>query len=221
MPRPIQVATQSEALLAELHTEVVAAPGPAAALDLCIERAVLGVFFTGVKLTNGMGGLCATPIKSVPEAVCCPSSAMAMPVPGKIGGRNAVQLLQNLYRPQDLRRARVQHRVLGQPGVAGDGLLQSASCSATACQDVTPVSKRRASVRRPAARPTAVCITRSRRRRLCSPTADQARNSLQMGSASRLWTLASRRSTPNATTAAHHATQPKAAAAERSRGQAA
>ena len=36
-----------------------------------------------------------------------------------------------------------------------------------------------------------------------------------------LWTLASRRSTPNATTAAHHATQPKAAAAERSRGQAA
>ena len=121
MPRPIQVATQSEALLAELHTEVVAAPGPAAAEDLCIERAVLGVFFTGVKLTNGMGGLCATPIKSVPEAVCCPSSAMAMPVPGKIGGRNAVQLLQNLYRPQDLRRARVQHRVLGQPGVAGDG----------------------------------------------------------------------------------------------------
>lgn len=98
-------AARSEALLAELHAEVVAALGPDAARDLSIERAVLGVFFTGVKLSNGTGGLCATPIKSVPEAVCCPSSAMAMPVPGKIAGRNAVQLLQDLYRPQDLRRA--------------------------------------------------------------------------------------------------------------------
>lgn len=98
-------APQSEALLAELHAEVVTALGPEAAQELCIERAVIGVFFTGVKLSNGVGGLCATPIKSVPEAVCCPSSAMAMPVPGKIAGRNAVQLLQDLYRPQDLRRA--------------------------------------------------------------------------------------------------------------------
>ncbi len=98
-------ATQGKTLLAELHAEVVAALGPEAAENLCIERAVLGVFFTGVKLANGMGGLCATPIKSVPEAVCCPSSAMAMPVPGKLAGRNAVQLLQDLYRPQDLRRA--------------------------------------------------------------------------------------------------------------------
>lgn len=98
-------APQSEALLAELHAEVVAALGPEAAQELCIERAVIGVFFTGVKLSNGVGGLCATPIKSVPEAVCCPSSAIAMPVPGKIAGRNAVQLLQDLYRPQDLRRA--------------------------------------------------------------------------------------------------------------------
>ena len=84
---------------------MVTALGPDAAQDICIERAVLGVFFTGVKLSNGVGGLCATPIKSVPEAVCCPSSAMAMPVPVKLAGRNAVQLLQDLYRPQDLRRA--------------------------------------------------------------------------------------------------------------------
>ena len=97
--------TQGETLLAELHAEVVAALGPELAQTLRIERAVLGVFFTGVKLSNGVGGLCATPIKSVPEAVCCPSSALAMPVPGKIAGRNAVQLLQDLYRPQDLRRA--------------------------------------------------------------------------------------------------------------------
>lgn len=91
-------------LLRELHTEVLQRLGPAAE-SLRIERAVLGIFFTGVKLDNGAGGLCATPIKSVPEAVCCPSSARAMPVPGKIRDRLAAQLLEDLYRPQDLRRA--------------------------------------------------------------------------------------------------------------------
>ncbi len=91
-------------LLAELHAEILQALGAEAA-GLRVARAVLGVFFTGVQLDNGVGGLCATPIKSVPEAVCCPSSAQAMPVPGKIAGRGAAELLQDLYRPQDLRRA--------------------------------------------------------------------------------------------------------------------
>jgi len=72
---------------------------------LRLERATLGIFFTGVKLDNGAGGLCATPVKSVPEAVCCPSSASALPIPGKIAGRLAVDVLDDLARPQDLRRA--------------------------------------------------------------------------------------------------------------------
>lgn len=91
-------------LLAELHATVVERLGREAE-TLTLERAVLGIFFTGVKLDNGAGGLCATPIKSVPEAVCCPSSAAAMPTPGKIAGRFAVQVLDDLYRSQDLRRA--------------------------------------------------------------------------------------------------------------------
>jgi uncharacterized protein (DUF4213/DUF364 family) len=66
---------------------------------------VLGIFFTGVKLSNGVGGLCATPVKSMPAAVCCPSSAGALPTPGRIAGRGAVQALDDLQRPQDLRRA--------------------------------------------------------------------------------------------------------------------
>jgi len=49
---------------------------------ITVERAVIGLFFTGVKLDNGIAGACATPIKTIPEAVCCPSSAMAMPFPG-------------------------------------------------------------------------------------------------------------------------------------------
>lgn len=91
-------------LLAELHSTVIERLGREAE-TLTLQRAVLGIFFTGVKLDNGAGGLCATPIKSVPEAVCCPSSVAAMPVPGKIAGRFAVQVLDDLYRPQDLRRA--------------------------------------------------------------------------------------------------------------------
>jgi len=43
--------------------------------NLTIERLVVGLFFTGVKLSNGTGGICFTPIKEIPEAVCCPSSA--------------------------------------------------------------------------------------------------------------------------------------------------
>ncbi len=51
--------------------------------DVTVERVVVGVFFTGVKLSTGHGGICATPIKSIPEAVCCPSSAQAMPHSGR------------------------------------------------------------------------------------------------------------------------------------------
>ena len=40
-----------------------------------VERVVIGVFFTGVKLSNGAGGISYTPVKDIPQAVCCPSSA--------------------------------------------------------------------------------------------------------------------------------------------------
>lgn len=43
--------------------------------DIRIERSVLGLFFTGVKLSNGAAGICYTPVKEIPDAVCCPSSA--------------------------------------------------------------------------------------------------------------------------------------------------
>lgn len=106
MPTPLATARPAPApgLLQDLHAEIVDRLG-ADGGSLEIERAVLGVFFTGVKLANGAAGLCATPIKSVPEAVCCPSSARAMPAPGRIRARKALQVLDDLYRPLDLRRA--------------------------------------------------------------------------------------------------------------------
>ncbi len=57
-----------------------------------VERVVVGLFFTGVKLSNGHGGVCFTPIKSIPEAVCCPSSAKTLPVSGKLQGRGALHV---------------------------------------------------------------------------------------------------------------------------------
>lgn len=72
---------------------------------LTIEQAVLGLFFVGVKLSNGTGGVCATPLKGIPQAVCCPSSAQAMPAPGKLRGRPVEQALLDLERGGPLRRA--------------------------------------------------------------------------------------------------------------------
>jgi uncharacterized protein len=73
--------------------------------DITVERAVVGLFFTGVKLSNGCAGSCATPIKTIPEAVCCPSSAMAMPFSGKLAGRRVADLAQEALSGHGIRRA--------------------------------------------------------------------------------------------------------------------
>jgi uncharacterized protein (DUF4213/DUF364 family) len=70
-----------------------------------VERVVLGLFFTGVKLSNGHGGVCYTPIKTIPEAVCCPSSARAMPASGRLRGRNAVEFAEEALSGSSLQRA--------------------------------------------------------------------------------------------------------------------
>jgi uncharacterized protein len=72
---------------------------------ICIERAVIGLFFTGVKLNSGVAAACATPLRSIPEAVCCPSSAMAMPFPGKLRGRPARDLLRETEAASGIRHA--------------------------------------------------------------------------------------------------------------------
>jgi len=73
--------------------------------EITIERVVVGLFFTGVKLSNGTAGTSATPIKSIPEAVCCPSSALAMPFPGKLHGRRAADLAREALSGHGIRRA--------------------------------------------------------------------------------------------------------------------
>ncbi len=95
---------QTEPILAETIAGIQRILG--ADLDhITVERAVVGLFFTGVKLNTGIGGACATPLRSIPEAVCCPSSAMAMPFPGKLHGRLARDLLPETSAQSGIRRA--------------------------------------------------------------------------------------------------------------------
>jgi len=72
---------------------------------ISVERVTIGLFFTGVKLNAGTAGACATPLRSIPEAVCCPSSAMAMPFPGKLRGRPVRDLLRETEAASGIRRA--------------------------------------------------------------------------------------------------------------------
>ncbi|MBQ2635490.1 MAG: DUF364 domain-containing protein [Methanobrevibacter sp.] len=72
--------------------------------DITVERAVFGLFFSGVKISTGHGGLCFTPVKEMPEAVCCPSSAMVMPLSGKLSGVSVKQYLDDIFCDNVLRR---------------------------------------------------------------------------------------------------------------------
>ncbi|MDR1096328.1 MAG: DUF364 domain-containing protein [Spirochaetaceae bacterium] len=75
------------------------------ALDsLVVERAVVGLFFTGVKLSDGSGGLCFTPVKAIPQAVCCPSEAKAAPFSGSLANRPVRKYIEDLSHENILRR---------------------------------------------------------------------------------------------------------------------
>ena len=78
----------------EILREAVAQVEQQLELDkITVEQAVFGLFFSGVKLSTGHGGLCFTPVKEMPEAVCCPSSARAMPLSGRLRGRPVQEYL--------------------------------------------------------------------------------------------------------------------------------
>jgi len=70
-----------------------------------IERLVIGLFFTGVKLSNGQGGICYTPIKGIPDAVCCPSSAGRTFDPINTGRMKAQDMLSSLTSREPIKTA--------------------------------------------------------------------------------------------------------------------
>jgi uncharacterized protein (DUF4213/DUF364 family) len=85
--------------------EAIQEIAPKEIATIAIERAVVGLFFTAVKLSTGHVGACATPIKAIPDAVCCPSSAHAMPFPGKMRGSRAAGFLDEIRQHDGIRRA--------------------------------------------------------------------------------------------------------------------
>lgn len=56
-------------------------------------------------MSTGHVGACATPIKTIPDAVCCPSSTQAMPFPGKMRTRPAAAFLEETCQREGIRRA--------------------------------------------------------------------------------------------------------------------
>ncbi|MFC2346060.1 enolase N-terminal-like fold-containing protein [Campylobacter sp.] len=55
---------------------------------------MVGLFFTGVKPSNGVCGVSYTPLKSFLRAVCCALQTMIMPNFGNICGKNVKTLLK-------------------------------------------------------------------------------------------------------------------------------
>lgn len=79
------------------------APGPLE--EVKIEDLVIGVFFTGVKLSTGHGGCAFTPIGEIPEAVCCPTSAARMPPAGNLDGKPVSEIIHYSLDPNVLKSA--------------------------------------------------------------------------------------------------------------------
>jgi uncharacterized protein (DUF4213/DUF364 family) len=51
-----------------------------------IEKIVIGIFFTRVKLSDGSGGVAYTPTADMHSATCCPTMAAEQPAPGLLKG---------------------------------------------------------------------------------------------------------------------------------------
>jgi uncharacterized protein len=88
---------QTEPILTETVASIQNILG--ADLDrITVERAVVGLFFTGVKLDTRVTGASATPLRSIADA-------LAMPFSGKLRGRLARGLLTETAAPGSIRRA--------------------------------------------------------------------------------------------------------------------
>ena len=73
-----------------------------------VERAVIGLFFTGVKLAGGPGGAvagaCATPREAAPGDIGCPVGAHGAPF-RRIAGRPAAEIMRDAPAEEGLSRA--------------------------------------------------------------------------------------------------------------------
>ena len=74
--------------------DIITEKSPTPLQDIWIDDLVIGIFFTGVKLSTGHAGVAFTPIGEIPEAVCCPTSAARMPQAGNLEGSPVSEVLK-------------------------------------------------------------------------------------------------------------------------------
>lgn len=65
----------------------------------------IGLFFTGVRLNTGHGGVAFTPRAEMPPAVCCPTSAARQPQAGRLLERSIYEFMGLSSDPNPLLRA--------------------------------------------------------------------------------------------------------------------
>ncbi len=85
--------------------DILARKAPSSLQKVWIEDLVIGVFFTGVKLSGSHAGVAFTPIAEIPEAVCCPTTAARMPQAGNLAGKPASEILSYSLDPNVLKSA--------------------------------------------------------------------------------------------------------------------
>jgi uncharacterized protein (DUF4213/DUF364 family) len=85
--------------------EILKEKTPTPLQDVWIDDLVIGIFFTGVKLSTGHAGCAFTPIGEIPEAVCCPTTAARMPQAGNLEGSPVSEILKYALDPNVLKSA--------------------------------------------------------------------------------------------------------------------
>lgn len=85
--------------------EIIKEKSPSPLEEVLIDDLVIGIFFTGVKLSTGHAGCAFTPIADIPEAVCCPTTAARMPQAGNLEGSLVSEVLNYSLDPNVLKSA--------------------------------------------------------------------------------------------------------------------
>jgi uncharacterized protein (DUF4213/DUF364 family) len=74
--------------------DIIREKSPIPLEEIAVDDLVIGIFFTGVKLSTGHAGVAFTPIGEIPEAVCCPTTAARMPQAGNLEGRRILEIIK-------------------------------------------------------------------------------------------------------------------------------
>ena len=85
--------------------DIIIEKSPTPLEEIWIDDLVIGIFFTGVKLSTGHAGVAFTPIGEIPEAVCCPTTAARMPQAGNFERTPASEVIKYALDPNVLKSA--------------------------------------------------------------------------------------------------------------------